>query len=93
MIIGDGALLTELRAHQVAISNSRVIITGAMSKQRAFEEMTKCCFVVAAKAGSSFWDNNPHQSFDYLLTGRPVITNIQGEGAQIAESNACNRIV
>ena len=57
---------------------------GALEKSKATEHMLRYgCLLLPLKDAPAFRLTVPSKVFDYMSIGRPIITNISGEGSSI----------
>ena len=94
-IVGDGALLNDIKllAADLNLIDS-VKFFGAITKDEALEKMSEAgCLLLPLKDAPAFRITVPSKVFDYMSLSRPIITNINGEGAEIIKKCKANKIV
>ena len=94
-IIGDGALLDEIKSLVLKLGIEKSVqFFGAVPKPKAIEMMSSAgCLLLPLKDAPAFRITVPSKVFDYMALGRPIITNIGGEGASIISRCKANEIV
>ena len=94
-IIGDGILREKLEqlSSDLGISD-KVNFVGAMPKKDALKMMLEAgTMLIPLMSSKAFRVTVPSQVFDNLALERPIISNIEGEGADILKSTGANTVV
>lgn len=95
LVIGDGAIRREMEGFvsELGIEDS-VAFTGALPKPDAIARMRQAgCLLVPLKDSPAFNVTVPSKIFDCLALGRPIISNVVGEGKAILEESGANLVV
>jgi len=93
-LVGDGVLRDDITAlvNRLKITD-RVTFFGAVPKHKAQEIMLRAgCLLLPLKDRPAFRITVPSKVFDYMATGRPIITNISGEGVDLINKGCGNFI-
>lgn len=94
-IIGDGILREKLEqlSSDLGISD-KVNFVGAMPKKDALKMMLEAgTMLIPLMSSKAFRVTVPSKVFDNLALERPIISNIEGEGADILKSTGANTVV
>ncbi len=94
-IAGNGVMADELRtlATELGVDES-VRFLGTLTKESAAARAENAGILYLNLVPNPVFDLTiPSKLFDYLLAARPIIAGITGEGAEIVNRNAGNRVV
>ena len=94
-IVGDGAVLNDVKSLSIELGLFDCIkFFGALPKEEALKKMHESgCLLLPLKDAPAFRITVPSKVFDYMSMSRPILTDINGEGADILGRCEANEII
>lgn len=90
LIIGDGIERKRLESEVKRLGLNNITFTGTLTKEDTLERLTQVdCLFFSLIADPVFETTIPSKLFDYLLSNKPLITSIKGEGRDILTERGC----
>lgn len=87
IIIGDGIERKRLELEAIEKKINNIVFTGPLTKKDAMKKLEEMDVLFFSLIESSTFNKTiPSKLFDYMLSNKPIITSISGEGRKILKS-------